>query len=180
MKVYILLANGFEEVEALTPWDILKRAGAEVSLVSVSGEKYVTGSHGLILCTDMPIDKTNDKFDMVFLPGGKTGTENLAASEKVKDMILKADSEGRFVAAICAAPSVLGKYGLLRGKKATCFPGWEDKLDGAVISDLKMVRDGNYITGRGMGVSQEFGYLLVEVLYGKGKAEQLKKQTQFE
>lgn len=179
MKVYILLADGFEEAEAVTPWDILKRAGAEVLLVSVSGEKHVTGSHGLVIRSDMPIGKADGRFDMIFLPGGKTGTDNLAASAEVKNILLKADGEGRFIAAICAAPSVLGKYGLLKGRKATCFPGWEDKLDGAVITDAKIVRDGNYITGRGMGVSHEFGYYLAEVLYGKGKADQLKKQTQF-
>ncbi len=178
-KVYVLLAGGFEEAEAVTPWDILKRAGAEVLLVSVNGEKYVTGAHGLSVGTDISIDKTDDNFSMVLLPGGKTGADNLASSEKVKAILQNASKNEKFIAAICAAPSVLGKYGLLKGKRATCFPGFEDKLQGAVLTAGKTVRDGNIITAKGMGAAQEFGFCLAEALYGKETAEKLKAQTQF-
>ncbi len=178
-RVYILLADGFEETEAVTPWDILKRADADIFLVSVSGNKYVTGAHGLVTATDLILDGIAYDFDMLFLPGGKTGTNNLAASENVKKILLYAADKNKYIAAICAAPSVLGKYGLLKNKKATCFPGFEDKLKGAVIADEKVVRDGNIITGKGMGVAQEFGYCLAEVLCGKETADNLKIQTQF-
>lgn len=177
-RVYILLADGFEEAEAVTPWDILKRAGAKVTLVSVSGNKTVTGSHGLEAVADIPLSCATTGFDMVVLPGGKGGTENLLESEGVKNLLIHAFNGGKYIAAICAAPSVLGKYGLLKGRKATCFPGWEDMLEGAVLTEDKVIKDGNIITAKGMGVAFEFGIALAEVLAGRETAENIKVQTQ--
>ncbi len=175
MKAVIFLADGFEEIEALTPWDVLKRAGTDVTLVSVSGKDTVTGSHGLVVKAD-----TADIPDagLYILPGGMPGTNNLMASKKVTDTVLKASRENKFIGAICAAPSVLGSLGLLENKKAVCFPGFENKLTGYIKTDAKVVRDGNIITAKGMGVSLEFALALTEALYGKEKAESIKASVQ--
>lgn len=175
MKALIFLADGFEEVEALTPWDILKRAGCDVSLVSVSGNEYVKGSHGLEVKTDT--DKITDA-DLYVLPGGMPGTLGLASSKKVTDTVKKADRENKLIGAICAAPSVLGSLGILDGKKAVCFPGFEDKLTGYVKIDKKVVRDGNVITAKGMGVALEFALALTEALFGAEKAASIKTSVQ--
>lgn len=181
MKVYFLMTDGFEETEAVTPWDILIRAGAEVYLVSVSGSLSLAGAHGLNIKADMLIDEIKDgeSFDMLVLPGGGKGAETLASSEKVKALLTRAVNENTFIGAICASPMALGRHGVLTGVKATCFPGFETKLGGAVFTDQKTVLDGKFITAKGMGVSMEFGFLLVKALYGEKKEEELKKSTQF-
>ena len=175
MKAVIFLADGFEEIEALTPWDVLKRAGCEVTLVSVSGNETVTGSHGLKVKADT--DTVPDA-DLYVLPGGMPGTNVLASSRKVTDAVLKAYGENKFIGAICAAPSVLGALGLLDGRKAVCFPGFEDKLTGYIKTDSKVVRDGNIITAKGMGVSLEFSLELTACLFGREKADFLKASLQ--
>ncbi|MBQ6183960.1 MAG: DJ-1/PfpI family protein [Clostridia bacterium] len=180
MKVYVMLADGFEETEALVPWDVLKRAGAEVKLVSVSASKRVTGAHGLAVEADAVIDGIGPSIpDCIVLPGGMPGTLNLKACAKLSAMLLEADSKGGVIAAICAAPSVLGGLGLLKGKKAVCFPGFENTLDGATVVDTAVCRDGRIITAKGMGAAFEFAFALTDLFFGNETAAQLKKGVQY-
>ena len=175
--VYMFLANGFEEVEALAPLDLLRRAGVEIKTVGV-GSKTIVGSHSIPVVADMTDSEFNDdKPEMVILPGGMPGTLNLDASEVVHKAIRSALAEDAYVCAICAAPMILGKLGLLNGKEAVCYPGFEKHLEGATISDKKAVADGKYITAKGMGAAIEFGLLLVETLKGKETAESLRTST---
>ena len=171
--IYLFLANGFEEIEALCPLDLLRRAGLEVTTVGVGGE-MISGSHGITVAADIPEGMYADAApDMVILPGGMPGSKNLDES-RVVDMALRAASrKGAFIAAICAAPMVLGHRGLLEGKRATCYPGFEGELVGALKVDGRVVRDGNIITAVGMGAALEFGLALVEALCGKEKREAL-------
>ena len=129
--IYVLLADGFEEIEALTPVDMLRRAGCEVRTVGI-GKKTITGAHGIPVCADLVSDEaTADGVRMVILPGGMPGTKHLAASAFVEETLARVSREGGYLAAICAAPTVLAKYGYLKGKRATCFPGFEKELSGA-------------------------------------------------
>ncbi len=176
--IYMFLADGFEEVEALAPLDLLLRAGANVKTVGI-GKKEITGAHGIIVLADMcDTDLTDLSAEMVILPGGMPGTLNLSASDTVNKAILAAKENGSFIAAICAAPSILGERGILNGKKAVCFPGFEESLKGAEVCREGVVTDGNIITAAGMGVALEFGLALVEALFGKEKANELFISTQ--
>ena len=172
--VYMFLANGFEEIEALCPLDLLRRAGVEVTTVGVGGE-MIGGSHGITVAADIPEGMFADsKPDMVILPGGMPGSRHLDESKTV-DMALKvAAKSGALIAAICAAPMVLGRRGLLEGKTATCYPGFEGELKGATVSGKGVVRDGNIITAAGMGVALPFGLALIEALKGKEVAEKVR------
>ncbi|MBE6593356.1 MAG: DJ-1/PfpI family protein, partial [Ruminococcaceae bacterium] len=148
--VYMFLAEGFEEIEALCPLDLMRRAGIAVTTVGVGGE-YITGAHAITVRADISADEFDahsfkNKTDMIFLPGGMPGTLNLEASEVVCDAIRSAYEESKYIAAICAAPSILGKMGLLIGKNAICYPGFEGYLEGATISDERVVLDGNILT----------------------------------
>ena len=186
MKAYLFLADGFEEVEALTTADILIRAGIEVKLVKVPGGtedtagkcKAARGAHNIKIKPDLTLGLDVTKKDLmdgdcVILPGGMPGTKNLAADPSVVELIKSYDKEGKTVAAICAAPSVLGDNGLLKGKKATCFPGFEDRLTGAEVVDTGAVIDGNIVTGKSMGSAVTFGVKLVERLLGKAAADKV-------
>lgn len=170
--VYVFLAEGFEEVEALTPVDYLRRAGIEVTTVGVGGE-YITGAHGIVVKADLCECKVcaGDDIEMVVLPGGMPGTLNLKASEKVNEFIDKAVAKDAFVAAICAAPSILGEKGLLQGKNAICYPGFEDKLLGACVCDRQAVVDGKIITARAAGAAADFAFELIAALKDKDAAE---------
>ena len=175
--IYMFLANGFEEVEALAPLDLLRRAGLEIKTVGV-GSKTVTGAHSITVVADIEDSQfCDDAPDMVILPGGMPGTLNLDASETVHRAIDSAVKCGAYVAAICAAPMILGKLGLLKGKEAIAYPGFEKHLEGAVISDKKAVADGKIITAKGMGAAVEFGLLLVKLLKGEKVAEELRGAT---
>ena len=175
-KVYVFLADGFEEIEGLTVVDILRRAGIDISMISINGKKKVTGAHGIALDTDEDIVQCDlDKLDMLVLPGGMPGTMNLAACEKLTEALKKADQEKRGIAAICAAPSVLGACGILNGKKATCHPGFEEKLTGASVSYDNVVTDGNVITSRGMGTCIEFAGAIIAALKDKATADAVKE-----
>lgn len=177
--IYIFLADGFEEIEALCPLDILRRAGLETVTVGVGGKREIVGAHGIVVLADITdAELPKDSPELILLPGGMPGTKNLEASDVVRAAILDAKARGSFIAAICAAPSVLGKMGLLCGVEATCFPGFEDSLEGAILSDKKVVRDGRFITAKGMGVALEFGLCIVESLLGKEKADEIAAQVQ--
>jgi 4-methyl-5(b-hydroxyethyl)-thiazole monophosphate biosynthesis len=174
MKVYIFLADGFEEIEAIAPIDIFRRAKIEVITISISYNKTVSGSHGILVIADSLFSEAdfNDN-DMLYLPGGKLGTENLDAHEGLKDLISKQTLENKKLAAICAAPSILGKMGILNGKEAICYPGFENKLQGAILSENKIVKSGNIYTAKGAGVAVQFALKLVEELKGSELAQQI-------
>ena len=175
--IYMFLANGFEEVEALAPLDLLRRAGCEVTTVGIGGDMIV-GSHRIAVQADIPDTMFRDaRPEMIILPGGMPGTKNLDASRTVDTALRAAASSGAYIAAICAAPMVLGKRGYLEGKTATCFPGFEEHLAGATLAQngVRVVTDGKVITAAGMGVAVEFGLALVRALKGDDAADALRR-----
>ncbi len=174
--ILVFLANGFEETEATAPIDILRRNGRDVVTVGI-GEEVITSAHGITVVPDVTeVDiSMSDEIEMIVLPGGMPGTLNLEKSRSVQDAIDYCVANGKYIAAICAAPSIIGRKGLLRGKKATCFPGFEEFLEGAEFTGAPVERDGNIITARGAGVALEFGLKLVEVLSGKPAADKIKE-----
>ncbi len=175
-KVYVFLAEGFEEIEGLTVVDILRRAGVDTQMVSISEDKMVTGSHQIPVQADLCIqDADFDQAELLVLPGGMPGTKYLGACELLTRQIVRFCEAGKKVAAICAAPSVLGDLGLLKGKKAACYPGFEDRLTGAEVIFEKVAVDGNITTSRGMGTAIPFALSLVAQLVSKEKAEELQK-----
>jgi 4-methyl-5(b-hydroxyethyl)-thiazole monophosphate biosynthesis len=175
--VYVFFADGFEEIEALTAVDVLRRAGMTVQMISVTPDEIVTGAHGVPVLCDKNIDSC-DFFDagLLVLPGGMPGAATLGESEELRKLLLHFAKEKKPIAAICAAPMVLGKLGLLKGRKATCYPGFEQYLEGAEITGEQAVRDENFITGRGPGAATAFALLIVETLIGKEKAQSLKEE----
>ena len=178
--IYVFLANGFEEVEALTPVDVLRRGGVDVKTVGIGG-KTVTGSHHIPVTADLSEDEVDfAALSGVVLPGGMPGTKNLDASETVKAALDVAADKGALVAAICAAPSVLGHNGLLKGKRATCFPGFESELTGATLCDDLAVTDGNVVTGKGAGAALPFALALLAYLKGADVADAVKSALQCE
>lgn len=163
--VYVFLAKGFEELEALAPIDVLRRAGVEVKTVGVTG-KRVSGSHGISINCDITIEEADfHELDGIILPGGLPGTTNLEADETVNRFIDFAAQNGKIIGAICAAPMILGHKGLLRGKNAVCYTGFEKELAGAHILDRPAVRDGNIVTAWGAGGAMDFALLYLETLY---------------
>lgn len=175
-RVVMLFADGYETVEALMVVDILRRAGVEVVMTSITEDEKVRSSHNVVVEMDATMDEIDMmEFDGVILPGGMPGTTNLSESEAVKKALLCMQEAGKIVSAICAAPSVLGKHGLLNGKKACCYPSFEDALMGAQVSESPVVVDGNIVTSRGLGTAMEFAFALLELLEGKEKVEQIKK-----
>lgn len=175
--VYMFLAQGFEEVEALAPLDLLRRAGVEIKTVGV-GSKTVVGAHSIPVVADITDSEfSDDAPEMVILPGGMPGTLNLDASKTVHRAIDAAVKNGSHLAAICAAPMILGKLGLLSGKEAICYPGFEEHLLGAKVSDKTVVNDGKVTTAKGMGVAIEFALTLVKLLKGEKLAEDLRAST---
>ena len=174
--VYLFLADGFEEIEALYTLDLLRRANIDVLTVGVTG-KVANGSHKIpvvcdIDCASLPY---NSDFDMIILPGGMPGSTNLDKAECVEKYIKLALENDKLICAICAAPFILGKRGILKGKNATCFPGFENQLEGATVVDAGVVRDGNIITGRAMGSAHEFALTVLEALQGKEAADKMRK-----
>lgn len=174
--VYLFLADGFEEIEALYTLDLLRRANVDVLTVGVSG-KVANGSHKIpvvcdIDCASLPY---NSDFDMIILPGGMPGSTNLDKAECVEKYIKLALENNKLICAICAAPFILGKRGILNGKRATCFPGFENQLEGATVVDAGVVRDGNIITGRAMGSAHDFALTILEALQGKEAADKMRK-----
>lgn len=171
--VYLLFADGFEEVEAITPLDVLRRCGVELKTVGVTGE-YVTSSHGLTVKADIVIkDASSDGVEMIILPGGSPGFTNIEKSDAALALIRGCADSGAYIAAICGAPTVLGKMGLLKGKKAVCFPGLESELIGAGIVNQAVVTDGKTITSMAAGTSKEFAFALARILSGAEKADEV-------
>ena len=168
--VYLFLADGFEEVEALTPVDVLRRAGVEVTTVGIGGTT-VRGSHGILVQADAAeTDVTTDDLTAVILPGGMPGTLNLDASDTVRRLLSAAVARQAVIGAICAAPSVLGHQGILQGKRATCFPGFESELAGATVLPDIVVTDGRIITAKGAGAALPFALALAAALTSTGRA----------
>ncbi len=171
--IAILLADGFEEIEALTPVDILRRAGLYVKTVGISS-KIAVGSHGIPVVCDMTADEVElDEVTTVVFPGGMPGSLNLDACDFTDKIIEAVNKKGGIIAAICAAPLVLGRRGLLKGKKATCYPGFEKELVGAFITNEGVTTDGSFVTARGMGVSLEFSLKLTELIVGNEEADKI-------
>ena len=176
--VYVFLAEGFEEMEALAPIDLLRRVGVEVTTVGVGG-KLIKGAHGVGFTADSDGEGLDfSDVDCVVLPGGMPGTTNLDASPMVEACLMKAVEKNALIAAICAAPSVLGHKGLLKGKKATCFPGFEEDLLGALHTGAPVEKDGNIITARGAGVALDFALALVAELKSETAAKELRESLQ--
>ena len=180
-KAVVFLADGFEEVEALTPIDMLRRAGVEVTTVSIKESLDINGSHNIVVEADKLFEDVNyEEIDMFILPGGGLGTENLENCDKLEKILIKANDDGKFISAICAAPRVLGKLGFLKGHKATCYPGNEKYLEGAEYDvDAGAVTDGRFVTARGMGTAIEFGSAVISQLLGEEKAREIEAQIQF-
>ncbi len=172
--IYVHLAEGFEEVEALTAVDVLRRAEIDVKTVSVTGSKTVAGTHGVNVEADILYEETDyEKCEMIVLPGGMPGSTNLEAHEGLAAHIKCFADNGKKLAAICAAPMVLGTCGILDGKKATIYPGMEECLKGAEATGEVVTVDGNIITGQGPALAMEFALTLVEVLKGKEAADEV-------
>ena len=174
-KAYIFLAEGFEEVEAMTPVDLLRRAGVEVTMVSVTGSRLVCGARQITVQADILFEEADfSDADLLILPGGMPGTLHLLDLAAVNEVIKKFAGEGKLVAAICAALSVLGAAGILEGRRATCHPGFEEKLTGAATSEDAVVVDGNIITSRGMGTAIPFALEIVRYFADDAAVEHIK------
>ena len=172
-KVYVFLAEGFEEMEAVTPIDLLRRAGVDAKLVSVTGNRAVTGAHGVTYLADLLFEEIEEDADMLVLPGGLPGTTNLQAHEGLTKLLLKQHEAHKWVAAICAAPMVLGALGIVKDRHATIYPGIEDKLIGAAPLTDEVVVDGNVITSRAPGTAIPFAIALAQLLTDEKTAASL-------
>lgn len=173
-RVYVFLAEGFEEIEGLTVVDLLRRAKIDTTTVSVMGTKQVKGSHGITVTADSLFEENDyGNAELLVLPGGMPGTLNLGNHEGLCDLLKKHYGEEKKLAAICAAPSILGQLGFLRGRGATCYPGFEEKLDGAVVCTAKTAVDGNITTAKGMGAAIDFSLKLIEQLADQKTADRI-------
>ena len=175
--VYILLAPGFEEMEALVPADLLRRAGLQVVLVSLEGE-YVPGGHNIVVKADLELAQVSvDDLELLMLPGGGVGVANLGNDPRVEALVKQVAASGKKLSAICAAPSLLSKWGLLAGRQAVCYPTWADKIaDADFLPGEKLAVDGDIVTGQAAGASFEFGLKLIEVLTDPETAERVRKE----
>ena len=167
MKVAILLSNGFEEIEAITPMDVLRRASINCEYYSIDGIE-VEGAHGVIFKSDHLLENSDlSDVDMIVLPGGMPGAKNLAENEKVQQIIIDFNAQNKYIAAICAAPAlVLGRSGIVDGRKVTCYPGMEGYLSNSTYCNDLVVRDNNIITSQGPATALPFAFELVKVLKG--------------
>ena len=173
--VYVLLAEGFEEVESFAPVDLLRRAGVAAETVSIDGTVVVRGARGIEAVADIPLNELDfDAMSMLVLPGGYPGYENLGKSEAVRALILRAVEAGKKIAAICGAPSVLGELGVLKGERATCYPGMENTL-GCEAVEEPVVKSGQFITSRGVGTALDFALALVAETASAEKADEIRK-----
>ncbi len=175
-KACVFLADGFEEIEGLTVVDLLRRAGVEVTTVSITKDKMIHGAHQIDVVADILFEEMDyEEQDMLVLPGGMPGTLHLGEHTGLKELLEQFYAKGKYIGAICAAPSVLGKYGFLNGRQATSYPGFEEKLLGAEYVEEPVVVSDFMITSRGMGTAIDFTLVLIEQLLGKEKADQIGK-----
>lgn len=178
-KIAVFMADGMEEIECLTVVDIARRAGIGTKTISIDGRE-VTGSHGITVAADELFSgNAAEGCALIVLPGGARGVANMAAHGGLMKLVKDFCAKGGRAAAICAAPSLLGGLGLLRGRQAVCYPGWEDKLEGASVVESEVATDGPITTGRGMGCSIAFALEIVRLLEGDEKAQEIKKQIQY-
>lgn len=174
--VYVFFADGFEEIEAFTSIDVMRRAGLDVETVSVMSDKVVTGAHDVpVVCDEVIADCDFRDADLIVLPGGMPGAATLGKSPELRELLLSFAERNMPIAAICAAPMVLGKLGLLKGRKATCYPGFEQYLEGAECTGAPVEKDGNIVTAMGPGSAMEFALTLVGMLVNKDKVQELKE-----
>lgn len=180
IKIAVYLAEGFEEMEAVIPIDVWRRAGYKVTTISVSGQNEVTGSHNITLKPGATItnELLSNDFDVHYLPGGTPGSFNLADNKIVCEWLTEAYRAKKHIAAICAAPLVLGRLGFLKGKKATCYPGFEKELFDADLTDQYVVTDGTITTGKGAGVAMDLALEIVSIFSGKPMADSLRKKME--
>ena len=179
-KIYLFLADGFEPVEALAPVDVLRRAGINVVTVSIMGRAIVEAAHGVKVVADALFDDVDfSDADALVLPGGSLGTENLSACEPLRALVATANEAGKIIAAICAAPMVFGRMGILAGRRATCYPGCEGELIGAKYTAVAVEQDENIITACGPAASFEFGFAIVENICGSDAAILIREQMRF-
>ena len=179
-EVFVFFADGMEEIEGLAQVDLLRRAGNQVTAVSIMGRKEIRGTHDVRIQADALFEETDfSDGDLFVLPGGGEGTQNLGACGPLGELLKGKYATGKRVAAICAAPTVLGKCGVLRGKKAVCFPSMEEGLTGAEVLYEEVVRDGNVITSRGMGTAIPFALAIIEYCQGKEAAENMADRIVF-
>ncbi len=172
--VYIILGKGFEEIEAVAPCDILRRGGLDVKFAGIGGLE-ITGGNGITVKADCTVEEMDlDAMELIMLPGGLGGVQSILSSAAAMDAVRYAYENGKFVTAICAAPSVLAKLGITDGKKATVYPGMEPHMGSAEMVDANAVRDGKVITGRAPGAAMDFGYALLEALKGAETAGQIR------
>jgi len=174
--IYVFLANGFEETEAIAPIDLLRRSGKQVVTVGVD-DNIITGSHGIPIATDTIAQEAplSDELEMIVLPGGMPGTLNLEKNRYVQEAIDFCMENNKYIGAICAAPSILGHKGLLKGKNAVCYEGFETQLEGANVLTTPVAADGNIITARGAGAAIEFGLKLVEAVHSPAESQRQRK-----
>lgn len=178
--IYLFVAEGSEELEALGTADILRRAGLDTKIVSITGNLLVTGAHGIKFQADMLIEQADfNHTSMIVLPGGLPGAYNLADCAALREGIMAQYKAKRLLAAICAAPLVFGRMGLLKGVRATCYPGFENELDGALPTGEAATRDGSFITGKGPAAVFQFGFKLVEALTDTKRAEETLKAMMY-
>ena len=173
-NVYVFFAEGFEEIEALSVIDLLRRADIAVKMTGIAGKESVTGSHGICVGMDASIDEVSlENTEMLVLPGGMPGTKYLGACEALLSLLKAADAQKIRIGAICAAPSVLGDLGFLNGRKAVCYPGFEERLSGAEVLTEQAVTDGHITTSRGLGTAIPFALEIISLLKGKEEADKI-------
>ena len=173
-KVYIFLADGFEDIEGLTVVDLMRRADIDIKTVSIRDSNEITTSHGIRMQTDLVFTETDfADADMLVLPGGMPGTLNLKNHDGVRYVVKQYAKEGRYVGAICAAPTILKSLGVLEGRRATCYPGVEDEMEDVVLTETAVVVDENIITSQGVGTAIDFGLKLIEILDSEEKAKEI-------
>lgn len=177
--VYVLLAEGFEEIEAIAPVDVLRRADVPVSMVSIGNDYSVKGAHGIVIKADILLSDVKDAdVDAVVLPGGMPGTKNLDESDEVRGLIRYCADKHKLICAICAAPSVLGHMRLLVGRKATCFPGFESELHSSIFTGASVTKDGNIITADGPGSAVTFAEAIAAEFVGADAARRVTDSMQ--
>ena len=177
MAIAVFFANGYEEIEALTVVDLTRRAGIETWMVSITDEKAVTGSHSITVSMDKTLAEVDfEQVDMIVLPGGMPGTLNLEACESLMEKVKEFDKAGKYISAICAAPTVFGHLGLLNGKKACCYPSMEDGLVGAEVTYESTAMADHILTSRGMGTAIDFGLQIIARFQGQDAAEDMAKK----